>query len=166
MIKDLKEGEICEIANDNANGQVIISGNKNCVEILKNSLKIKKIKSIPLKVSAPFHCSLMKPAAETMGEKIRNTKFNDPLIEIINNVTAKAEKKSEVIKDLLIDQIFSTVKWRESLLYMSNSGITNFLEIGPGKALTGMTKRTIKNANCFSINSIDDIKNFHNELQK
>lgn len=166
MIKDLKEGEICEIANDNANGQVIISGNKNCVEILKNSLKIKKIKSIPLKVSAPFHCSLMKPAAETMGEKIRNTKFNDPLIKIINNVTAKAEKKSEVIKDLLIDQIFSTVKWRESLLYMSNSGITNFLEIGPGKALTGMTKRTIKNANCFSINSIDDIKNFHNELQK
>lgn len=166
MIKDFKEGEICEIANDNANGQVIVSGNKNCIEILKNSLKIKKIKSIPLKVSAPFHCSLMKPAAETMGEKIRNTNFNDPFIEIINNVTAKAEKKSEVIKDLLINQIFSTVKWRESLLYMSNSGITNFLEVGPGKALTGMTKRTIKNANCFSINSIDDIKNFHDELQK
>ena len=66
----------------------------------------------------------------------------------------------------MINQIFSTVKWRESLLYMSNSGITNFLEVGPGKALTGMTKRTIKNANCFSINSIDDIKNFHDELQK
>tara|TARA_B100000575_G_C23096320_1_gene632324 strand:- start:207 stop:1145 length:939 start_codon:yes stop_codon:yes gene_type:complete len=166
MIKDFKEGEICEIANDNANGQVIVSGNKNCVESLKNSLKSKKIKSIPLKVSAPFHCSLMKPAADYMGRKIRNTNFKDPLIEIINNVTAKAEKKSDVIKDLLIDQIFSTVKWRESLLYMSNNGIKNFLEIGPGKALSGMTKRTIKSANCFSINSIDDMKNFHNELQK
>ena len=162
--KDKKE--ICEIANDNADGQVIISGERDAIQSLQISLKEKKIKSIPLKVSAPFHCSLMKPAAEIMKEKINKIKFNDPLFEIINNVTAKAERESNIIKKLLIDQIFSTVRWRESLINMSETGIKNFIEIGPGKALTGMVKRTIKNANCFSINSIADIKNFKNEFKK
>jgi [acyl-carrier-protein] S-malonyltransferase len=157
---------ICEIANDNADGQVIISGEKDAIQSLQTSLKEKKIKSIPLKVSAPFHCSLMKPAAEIMKEKINKIKFNNPLFEIINNVTAKAEGDSNIIKKLLIDQIFSTVKWRESLINMSEIGIKNFIEIGPGKALTGMVKRTIKNSNCFSINSIADIKNFINEFKK
>jgi [acyl-carrier-protein] S-malonyltransferase len=162
--KDKKE--ICEIANDNADGQVIISGERDAIQSLQISLKEKKIKSIPLKVSAPFHCSLMKPAAEIMKEKINKIKFNDPLFEIINNVTAKAERESNIIKKLLIDQIFSTVRWRESLINMSETGIKNFIEIGPGKALTGMVKRTIKNANCFSINSIADIKNLKNEFKK
>ena len=157
---------ICEIANDNAEGQVIISGNKESINSLQITLKKNKIKSLPLKVSAPFHCSLMKPAAESMKEKINNTKFNKPLFKIINNVTAKAENDTNIIKSLLIDQIFSTVKWRESLINMSNNGIRNFIEIGPGKALIGMVKRTVKNANCFSINSIADIKNFKNELKK
>jgi len=156
----------CEIANDNADGQVIISGDKDSIESFQASLKEKKIKSIPLKVSAPFHCSLMKPAADVMREKINNIKFNNPLLEIINNVTAKAVSDSNVIKNLLIDQIFSTVKWRESLINMSKLGVTNFVEVGPGKALTGMVKRTIKKANCFSINSIADIKNFKNEFKR
>ena len=108
----------------------------------------------------------MKPAAESMGDKIKATKFNDPLFTIINNVTAKAEKNVSIIKTLLIDQIFSTVKWRESLINMSNKNITNFIEIGPGKALTGMVKRTINNANSFSINSIADIKKFIDEFKK
>ena len=86
--------------------------------------------------------------------------------KIINNVTAKPEINPNVIKKLLIDQIFSTVKWRESLIHMSESGVKNFIEIGPGKALTGMVKRTIKDANCFSINSITDIKNLINEFKK
>ena len=157
---------ICEIANDNAEGQVIVSGDKDSIKLLQNTLKENKIKTIPLKVSAPFHCSLMKPAAESMREKIINTKFKNPLFEIINNVTAKAESNSNIIKSLLIDQIFSTVKWRESLINMSNAGIKNFIEVGPGKALTGMVKRTVKNANCFSINSIADIKNFIDESKK
>ena len=157
---------ICEIANDNAEGQVIVSGDKDSIKLLQNTLKENKIKTIPLKVSAPFHCSLMKPAAESMREKIINTKFKNPLFEIINNVTAKAESNSNIIKSLLIDQIFSTVKWRESLIKMSNAGIKNFIEVGPGKALTGMVKRTVKNANCFSINSIADIKNFIDESKK
>ena len=117
-------------------------------------------------MSAPFHCSLMKPAANTMEEKINNTKFNAPIIKIINNVTAKAEDDPKNIKSLLVKQIYSSVRWRESLINISNAGVKNFIEIGPGKALTGMVKRTIKNANCFSINSIADIKNLINELKK
>jgi len=161
--KDVKG--ICEIANDNADGQVIISGNKESIQSLQSFLKGKKIKSIPLKVSAPFHCSLMKPAADSMKEKINITEFKKPLFKIVNNVTAKAEEENNNIKSLLIDQISSTVKWRESLIYMSNAGVNNFIEIGPGKALTGMAKRTIKNSNCFSINSIADIKKIQNELK-
>ena len=167
FIKDRNNKEdVCEIANDNADGQVIISGDKASVNSFQIFLKEKKIKSIPLKVSAPFHCSLMKPAAQKMKEKIDNTKFNKPLFEIINNVTAKEENNSNNIKTLLIDQIFSTVKWRESIIKMSENGVSNYIEIGPGKALSGMVKRTVKDANCFSINSIADIKNFINESKK
>jgi [acyl-carrier-protein] S-malonyltransferase len=162
---NFKEG-ICEIANDNANGQIIISGDKESVQLFQNLLKEKKIKSIPLKVSAPFHCSLMKPAAEIMKNKINKVKFYDPIFEIINNVTAKVEKNSDIIKDLLINQIYSTVRWRESLINMEEAGVKNFIEVGPGKALIGMVKRTIKNSNCFSINSIADIKNIENEFKK
>ena len=165
LLKEKDKG-VCEIANDNANGQVIISGEKKSVDEFLNLLKKKKIKFIPLKVSAPFHCSLMKPAAKIMEEKIHNTLFNNPKFEIINNVTANPEIESSAIKKLLVDQIYSTVKWRESLIYMSENGIKNFLEIGPGKALTGMVKRTLKenNINCFSINSIADIKNLNDKL--
>jgi [acyl-carrier-protein] S-malonyltransferase len=161
------EGEkgICEIANDNAEGQVIVSGNKERVESLQSILKDRKIKSIPLKVSAPFHCSLMKPAENNMKDKIAKTKFINPLFKIINNVTATPENNSENIKELLVKQISSTVKWRDSIINMSTSGVKNFIEVGPGKALSGMIKRTIKEANCFSINSITDIKNLINEFK-
>jgi len=160
------EKGICQIANDNAEGQVIVSGNKEKVEFLQNILKEKKIKSIPLKVSAPFHCSLMKPAAEIMKDKIENTNFKNPLFKIVNNVTANSEIDAKNIKELLVKQIFSTVKWRESIINMSNAGVKNFVEIGPGKVLTGMVKRTVKQANYFSINSIGDIKNLINEFKK
>ena len=156
---------ICEIANDNANGQVIVSGDKDSVSNFESFLKEKKVKSIPLKVSAPFHCSLMRPAAKSMQEKIFGTEFKNASIKIVNNVTAKAEDNSNNMKKLLIDQIFSTVRWRESLIYMNNNSIKNYIEIGPGKVLTGMVKRTIKDSNCFSINTIADIKNLENELK-
>jgi [acyl-carrier-protein] S-malonyltransferase len=170
-VKDLIEDRndkkgVCEIANDNADGQIIISGDRSSIESFQILLKEKKIKSIPLKVSAPFHCSLMKDAAQKMKEKIENIKFNKPLFEIINNVTAKVENDSNIIKTLLIDQIFSTVKWRESIIKMSENGVSNYIEIGPGKVLSGMVKRTVKDANCFSINSIADIKNIENEFKK
>jgi len=161
-----QEEGICEIANDNADGQVILSGDKSSVEKFQKILKDKKIKSIPLKVSAPFHCSLMKPAAKIMENKINNTEFVEPKYKIVNNVTANLETSTDTIKKLLIEQIFSTVKWRESLIKMANTGVKTFVEIGPGKVLTGMVKRTVKESNTFSINSIADIKNFINEFKK
>ncbi len=157
---------VCEIANDNAEGQVILSGEKESIIKFQSILKEKKIKSIPLKVSAPFHCSLMKPAANNMREKINNTIFKKPEIEIVSNVKALPETNPDNIKNMLIDQIFSAVRWRESMINISNSGVKDFIEIGPGKVLTGMVKRTIKNVNCFSINSITDIKNLKNELKR
>ena len=108
----------------------------------------------------------MKPAAKQMTDKINKINFKDPMFQIINNVTASAEKDSAIIKKLLIDQIFSTVKWRESLNYIFKNDVKNFIEIGPGKALSGMVKRTIKEANSFSINSIDDMKKIINELKR
>ena len=161
----IKNG-VCQIANDNAEGQVIASGDINSINELQKFLKEKKIKSIPLKVSAPFHCELMKPAATKMKEKIDNVEFTKPTIPIINNVTAQEESKPEAIKSLLVEQIYSTVKWRESLINMNSKNIKNYVEIGPGKALSGMVKRTLKNSNSFSINSIDDIKNLINEFKK
>ena len=155
---------VCEIANDNADGQVIVSGDKQSITRFQDLLKSKNIKFIPLKVSAPFHCLLMKPAADNMRDKINNTNFNTPKIKIINNVTAKPEENINKIKKLLVDQIYSTVRWRESLINMHNDGVNNFIEIGPGKVLTGMAKRTIKGANYFSINSITDIKNLNDKF--
>ena len=163
---ETNKNDICEIANDNADGQVIISGKKESVENFQKVLKEKKIKSIPLKVSAPFHCSLMKPAADYMIDKISKIDFKKPKFEIISNVTADPISDPEKIKNFLIKQIYSSVKWRESLLRMSRENINNFIEVGPGKVLSGMVKRTIKEANCFSINSIADIKNFINEFKK
>ena len=157
---------ICEIANDNAVGQVIISGDKETIDNIQLDFKEKKIKTIPLKVSAPFHCSLMKPAAEKMRPQIDNTSFKKGSVKIVNNVTANEVDDPTRIKKLLVDQIFSTVKWRESIIFMKKSGVQNFVEIGPGKALIGMVKRTINDVNCFSINSIADIKNLINELKK
>ena len=157
---------VCEIANDNAIGQVIVSGNKENIELLQTLLKKKKIKSIPLKVSAPFHCKLMTKAAENMKDKINNIKFSKPSFQIINNVTAEPVSEPDKIKTLLIKQIFSTVRWRESILKMAEDKIKDYVEIGPGKVLTGMVKRTIKDVNCFSINSIADIKNIVNEFKK
>ena len=161
-----KDGQICEIANDNANGQVILSGEKNSIDSFANVLKNDKIKFIPLNVSAPFHCSLMSPAAKAMKQKIDEVNFEKPKVEIFSNVTAGPEKNPSIIKNLLVEQIFSTVRWRETLLNMVKKGIKNYIEVGPGKALTGMVKRTLKDANCFSLNSIIDIKNLSNEFKK
>ena len=160
-----KDG-VCEIANDNAEGQVIISGDKESINSFQTELKQKKIKFLPLKVSAPFHCSLMKPAADIMKEKINKIDFKTPKYPIVNNVNALPETDPAKIKDLLYEQIFSSVRWRESLINISKNGISDFIEIGPGKVLSGMVKRTLKNANSFSINSITDINNLINEFKK
>ena len=166
IIKDTKVQGVCEIANDNAEGQTIISGDSESIKVLSNALKENKKKVIPLKVSAPFHCSLMQPAAEKMREKINSTDFKKPNINIISNVTSNPENNPENFKKLLIDQICSTVRWRESIINMNKENVTKFIEIGPGKVLSGMVKRTLKNINCFSINSINDMKSVINEFKK
>ena len=153
----LPKKEICEIANDNSNTQVVVSGKKIVIEILNENLKRKKKKGILLPVSAPFHCSLMKKAAENMKDKIKNTNFSKPKPSIIRNVTAKEETDVNKIKPLLVDQITSKVRWRESVDYMIKQGVTNFLEIGPGKVLSGLVKKMNKDVKISNINSVEDI---------
>ena len=158
FISKIRNKKVCEIANDNAEGQTIISGDINSINLLQNILKENKKKFIPLNVSAPFHCTLMKPAAISMKDKINSIEFKKPIYDIISNVTSLPENNPASIKQLLIQQIYSCVRWRESIISRSKGEVNNFIEIGPGKVLSGMVKRTIKEINCFSINSIDDIK--------
>ena len=155
----LPKKEICEIANDNSNGQIVVSGEKKVIEILNENLRKKKKKGILLPVSAPFHCSLMKSAAEKMKDKIENTNFLKPKPNIISNVTAKEEMDVNRIKPLLIDQITSRVRWKESVDYMIKQGVKDFLEIGPGKVLSGLVKKINRDVKISNINSIEDIKN-------
>ena len=162
-ISALPEGEVCEIANDNTNGQVVVSGTKKNIEILNLNLKKKKKKGIILPVSAPFHCSLMKRASEIMKDKIKNTDFLKPKPSIISNVTAREENDTNRIKTLLIDQIVSRVRWRESVNYMIQNGVNEFIEIGPGKVLAGLVKKIDKNVSIMNINSTDDVKNIINK---
>ena len=166
LIKELKIKGVCEIANDNADGQTILSGDIESINLLQTVLKENKKKFIPLNVSAPFHCSLMNPAANKMKDKIYSVDFKKPIFDVVCNVTSKPENEPENIKKLLIEQIYSTVRWRESIINMSKEKITDFIEIGPGKVLSGMVKRTVKNINCFSINSIDDMKKIIDESKR
>tara|TARA_B100000579_G_C22785660_1_gene831735 strand:+ start:305 stop:1231 length:927 start_codon:yes stop_codon:yes gene_type:complete len=159
LLNEIKSKGVCEIANDNANGQIIVSGEVNLINILQTILKEKKKKTILLPVSAPFHCSLMKSAAEKMKTKILPVNFSKPNIDIISNVTAQPENNPEKIKNLLVEQIYSRVRWRESIINMSKNNINEFIEIGPGKVLSGLSKRIIKEAKANSINTIEDIKN-------
>jgi [acyl-carrier-protein] S-malonyltransferase len=162
-ILQIKSKGICEVANDNAQGQIIVSGNKEPIEELKSILKKNKKKCILLPVSAPFHCSLMNPAAIKMKDKINAVNFKKPDFEIISNVTALPANNPEDIKKFLIQQIFSKVRWRESIVFMGEKKVQDFIEIGPGKVLTGLVKRILPNSNSFSINSINDINDLKNE---
>ena len=155
----LPKEEACEIANDNSNSQVVVSGKKAAIDILSNNLKKKGKRGILLPVSAPFHCSLMKKAAGNMKDKIEKTNFLKSKPNIISNVTAKEEIDVNRIKPLLIDQITSRVRWRESVDYMINQGVKDFLEIGPGKVLSGLVRKINKDVNVSNIDSIEDIKN-------
>ena len=149
---------ICEISNDNSNSQIVISGEKKIIEKFSENLKRKNKKGILLPVSAPFHCSLMKNAAEKMKEKIYKTNFLNPSPSIISNVTAKEENDINKIKPLLVDQITSRVRWRESVNYMIKKGVSSFLEMGPGKVLSGLVKKINSNVEISNISSIEDIK--------
>ena len=148
----------CFIANDNSNGQVVLSGNLKDLDMLIDDLNKVSIKNIKLPVSAPFHCKLMKPATDIMKIKITETNFNNPKNLIVSNVTARETKNSNEVKDLLIKQIESPVKWRESVLYMARNGVKKFVEIGPGKVLSGLIKRIDRSLKLISVNEVEDLE--------
>ena len=148
----------CFVANDNSNGQVVLSGNLKDLDMLIEDLNKVSIKNIKLPVSAPFHCKLMKSATDIMKIKIAETDFNNPKNLIVSNVTASETENSNEVKDLLIKQIESPVKWRESVLYMARNGVKKFVEIGPGKVLSGLIKRIDRSLELVSINEVEDLE--------
>ena len=150
-----------EIANDNSDGQIVVSGKIEEINLLSSLLKTQSIKNIKLPVSAPFHCKLMQKATENMKDKINKLNVLDGQNTLISNVTAKGVSRIEDIKYLLIKQIENRVRWRESILNMINNGVNQFIEIGPGKVLTGLIKRINKDVKLISINSEEDIKNIN-----
>ncbi len=148
----------CYLANDNSNGQLIISGNNVELDKFSKLLKEKKIKNIKLPVSAPFHCELMRDATIQMEEIINNQIINIPNYKVISNVTAKEYEDANEIKELLIKQIESPVRWRESIEHMINQGTNSFVEIGPGKVLSGLIKRINKEVKVLNIDAVEDIE--------
>ncbi len=159
LLEENQNNYKCYIANDNSNGQIVLSGLNLDIDKFIEILKTKKIKNIKLPVSAPFHCKLMDKATSIMRDKINNTNFEKPKNVIISNVTGSETQEIDKIKDLLIKQIESPVRWRESVIYMIKNGVTNFIEIGPGKVLSGLVKRIDKTINVNTINKLEDIKN-------
>ena len=152
----------CYIANDNSVGQVVISGKIDELNKFTEELKKLKIKNIKLPVSAPFHCALMSPATEIMKKEISNTKFSVPKNKIVSNVTAKPSKDPEEIRRLLIDQIEKPVRWRETIINIINAGNKKFIEIGPGKVLSGLIKRIDRNMEVIQVNNMFDLNNLNN----
>ena len=147
----------CFIANDNSDGQIVVSGKMNDLDKFILDLKKNSIKNIKLPVSAPFHCNLMRKATEIMKIEIEKLNIQDPKNILISNVTGKKIENSSEIKDLLIKQIESRVRWRESVKYMIDNGVNNFVEIGPGKVLSGLIKRIDRNVKVSAINNEEDI---------
>ena len=147
----------CYIANDNSNGQVVVSGNLVDIDKFVDDLKLNNIKNIKLPVSAPFHCLLMEKATIIMSQELEKLNFKELKNNLISNVTAEKIDNSSMLKDLLIKQIESRVRWRESVNFMINNGVKEFIEIGPGKVLSGLIKRINKDVKVSAINNEEDI---------
>jgi [acyl-carrier-protein] S-malonyltransferase len=158
FINENKNKYECYIANDNSIGQIVLSGNIENLEKMMADLKSANIKNIKLPVSAPFHCKLMNKATLVMKEEIEKLDFKEPENILISNVTGKEILDSDELKVLLVQQIENRVRWRESILLMINKGINQFIEIGPGKVLSGLIKRIDRNVKVSAINTEEDIK--------
>ena len=158
ILKENQNNFLAEIANDNTDGQIVLSGRNNDLIKLIEILKSKSIKNIKLPVSAPFHCQLMNKATEIMREEIDKVNFQDANNILISNVTADEIQNTIDLKKLLVKQIENRVRWRESVINMINKGITQFIEIGPGKVLSGLIKRINKDVKINTINNENDIK--------
>jgi len=161
LANDAALGEVCVIANDNSPGQIVLSGHKGAIDRAISLAPTRGAKrAIPLEVSAPFHCSLMKPAAEAMAIAIKDIPMGDALKPIMSNVTAMPAKEKTLIRSLLIDQITARVRWREIGLNLRSLGVRNVVEIGAGKVLTGLIKRIDPGLEASAINTPTDMDTF------
>ena len=158
ILKDNQDSFKAEIANDNSEGQIVVSGRIQDLEKLSSFLKKNRIKNIKLPVSAPFHCSLMSKATDIMREELGKLSFKKGKNSLISNITANEIFNANELKDLLVKQIENRVRWRESVINMIEKGVDQFIEIGPGKVLSGLVKRINKDVEVISINNEDDIK--------
>jgi len=165
IINENKKRYECYIANDNSEGQIVVSGRLTDLEELMKDLKSNNIKNIKLPVSAPFHCKLMNKATQVMTEEIEKLDFKNFENGFVSNVTAQEISDSSELKNLLVKNLESRVRWRESILLMANKGVNQFIEIGPGKVLSGLIKRIDRNLKVSAINTEEDIKqiNINNE---
>ena len=159
ILQDNQSNFDVQIANDNSEGQIVLSGKLNDLEKLIEICKSKKIKNIKLPVSAPFHCKLMNKATLIMKKEIDKMEFKDSNRKLISNVTAEEISNKDELKKLLIEQIENKVRWRESIMNMIDRGVDHFIEIGPGKVLSGMIKRINSKVKINTINSDSDIIN-------
>ena len=159
ILKEHKENLKAQIANDNSEGQIVLSGKTEDLEKLIQILKDNLIKNIKLPVSAPFHCDLMNNATKIMTEQLNKLNFRNGQNKLISNVTANEIKNPDELKNLLIQQIENRVRWRESVINMIENGVNHFIEIGPGKVLTGLVKRINRDVKIDTINSQSDIEN-------
>lgn len=158
VASEAAQGEVCQAANDNDPGQVVVSGHKAAVERAVEIAKTKGAKrAVILPVSAPFHCALMQPAADKMAEALAGVAINAPIVPVVANVAAEAVTDPEVIRELLVRQVTGSVRWRESVLWMVDQGVTEFWEIGAGKALSGMIRRIAKESGVKAVGSPEDI---------
>ena len=158
------DDQICQAANDNDPGQVVISGHKNAVDQTIELAKDAGAKrAVLLPVSAPFHCSLMQPAADIMAKALNDIKLEDPNVPLVANVRANEQNNGDMIKDLLIEQVTGSVRWRESIEFMSLKGVTEVFEIGAGKALSGMVRRINRE---ISVNQVFDTSSVHAAVLK
>ena len=161
ILSDNQNNFVAYVANDNSNGQIVLSGKTKDLQILSEFLKDNKIKNIKLPVSAPFHCSLMSKATMVMTEELQKINFKKSKNILISNVTAEEVSNTEDLNNLLIKQIEKRVRWRESILNMISKGVNQFIEIGPGKVLSGLVKRINKDVKISSINSQSDIESLN-----
>jgi len=153
--------EVCSVANDNAPGQVVISGTRTAIDRAIIIAKDKGAKrAMLLEVSAPFHCALMAPASGVMASALAAAKFNSPIVPVVTNVTAKAESDPAILRDLLVDQVTEVVRWRESMEYLAREGVTRVIEVGAGKVLSGLMKRCAPDVQAMNIGTLADLEAF------
>ncbi len=152
------QGEVCQAANDNAPGQIVVSGARSAVERAVDIAKARGARrAILLPVSAPFHCALMAPAAELMADALANTEIAKPVVPLVANVLAEAIDDPARIRNHLVEQVTGSVRWRESVTWMAANGVGRFVEIGAGKVLTGLTRRIVSEATGISVAKAEDI---------